>query len=119
MNEKIQLDNQVLSKLDDKLIYDKSARHLNKLLIECKNFTREQELSLDQVENVYSKTMLELEKIKNDLINTKDELQDYIDGNTEREKKIDEIDGTINKFDINIERKQRKVVDLNKIIEEV
>lgn len=113
------MENVIYSKLEEKIAQDKAARHLNKLLLNSKEIMQEQELLLAETENSYGKKLLELEQLNSNISHEKVELEELIQRNVAREKEIDEIEKEIKKHDTAIERKQVKIVNVNKSIEEV
>jgi len=80
---------------------------------------QEQELLLVETENLYGKKLLELEQLNSYQSHEKIELEELLQSNYKKGKEIDEIQKEIKKHDTAIERKQIKVISLNKIIEEV
>ena len=94
-------------------------RHLNKLLRDAKDLNQEQELLLVQSENVYGKNMHEIEKLTSSLENEKSDLEEFTKKIMEKEKEIDQIQAEISRCDSLIEQKQRKIVSLNKKLDEV
>lgn len=92
---------------------------MNKLLLDSKETIQEQELLLVETENLYGKKLLELEQLNSYKSHEKIELEELLQGNYKKGKEIDEIQKEIKKQDTAIERKQIKVISLNKIIEEV
>lgn len=117
-SQKIQLEDQILIKLEEKVAHDKAARHLNKLLRNLKNVTREQELVVVQTENSYGKTLLDIEKLNAVMENNKSELDELIRSNTAKEKEIDATQSEIKKYELIITRKRRDIEIVNKKIEE-
>ncbi|XP_012268541.2 coiled-coil domain-containing protein 40 [Athalia rosae] len=117
-NQKVQLEDQILLRLEEKVTHDKAAKHLNKVLRDLKCATREQELIAAQAENSYGKTLLDIEKLNTILDNNKSELQELDRANNAREKEIDTTQSEIRKIDIVINKKQRELVMVNKKIEE-
>lgn len=118
-SQKINLEDEVLSNLDDKVTHDKVVRNLSKLLCEAKDLNQEQELLLVQVENLYGKNVLEIEKLNSSLENQKSDLADIIKRNMAKEKEIDHMETKISRCDALIEQMQRQVISLNKKIDEV
>jgi len=113
------LENIIYSKLEEKIAQDKAARYLNKLLLDSKEAMQEQELSLVETENSYGKKLLELEQLNFYISHEKMELEELIQRNVAKEKEIDEVEKEIKKHDTAIERKQVKIINANKSIEEV
>lgn len=119
LNKHNELENVIYSKLEEKVTHDKTARYLNKLLLDSKKSTQEQELLLVETENAYGKKLLELEQFNSTIPQEKLEFEELVLNNAARSKEIDEIQKEIEKYEITFERKQVKIVTLNKIIEEV
>lgn len=92
---------------------------MNKLLLNAKETIQSQELLLTETENLYGKKLLEMEQLDSFISHEKVELEELLQSNIVREKEIDETQKEIKKHETAIERKQVKVVALNKIIEEV
>lgn len=113
------MENVIYSKLEAKVAHDKTARYLNKLLLDSKESTQEQELLLVEAENSYGKKLLELEQLNSIIPQEKLEFEELLKNNTATGKEIDDIQREIKKHEIAIERKQVKIVALNKTIEEV
>ncbi|XP_033214264.1 coiled-coil domain-containing protein 40 isoform X2 [Belonocnema kinseyi] len=118
-SQKINLEDEVLSNLDDKVTHDKVVRNLNKLLCEAKDLNQEQELLLVQAENVYGKNVFEIERVSSSLEKKKSDLADIIKRNMEKEKEIDHMQAEISRCDTLIEKKQRQVISLNMKIDEI
>ncbi|XP_014468728.1 PREDICTED: coiled-coil domain-containing protein 40-like [Dinoponera quadriceps] len=118
-NKHNELENVIYSKLEEKVTHDKTARYLNKLLLDSKESTQEQESLLMEAENSYGKKLLELEQLNLTIPEEKLEFEELLQNNAARGKEIDEIQKEIKKHEIIIERKQVKIVTLNKTIEEM
>lgn len=119
LNKQNELENTIYSKLEDKVAHNKAARYLNKLLLDSKETTQEQELLLAETENSYGKKLLELEQLNSYIPQDKMELEELLQNNNKKGKEIDEIQKEIKKHDLAINRKQIKLISLNKTIEEV
>ncbi|TGZ48143.1 coiled-coil domain-containing protein 40 [Temnothorax longispinosus] len=119
LNKQNELENTIYSKLEEKVAHNKAARYLNKLLLDSKETMQEQELLLVETENSYGKKLLELEQLNSYKSHEKVELEELLQSNNKKGKEIDEIQKEIKKHDIAIERKQMKVICLNKTIEEI
>ncbi|XP_058799375.1 coiled-coil domain-containing protein 40 [Phymastichus coffea] len=118
-NQKRELEDDVIIKLDDKVTHDKAIRHLNKLLHESKDFNLENELNLTRLENAYGKSLLELEKINALLDNEKFDLDVAEKRNFEKQKDIEKLQIESRNYDMLLKQKERKIVLLNKKIEEI
>lgn len=118
-NKHNELENIIYNKLDEKVAHDKTARYLNKLLLDSKESMQEQELLFVEAENSYGKKLLELEQLNSDILQEKLEFKELLQNNAARDKEIDEIQKEIKKHEVTTERKQVKIVTLNKTIEEV
>lgn len=119
LNKQNELEKIIYGKLEEKVAHNKAARYLNKLLLDSKETIQEQELLLVETENSYGKKLLELEQLKAYKSHETTELEELLQSNNKKEKEIDEIQKDIKKHDTAIERKQIKVISLNKTIEEV
>lgn len=119
LNIQNELENTIYSKLEEKVSHDKTARYLNKLLLDSKKSLQEQELSLVEFENSYGKKLFELEELNACIAHEKTELEELLQNNIAKEKEIDEFQKEIKKHDTSIERKRIKLINLNKTIEEV
>lgn len=119
MNKYNELENVIYSKLEEKVSHDKTARYLNKLLLDSKESTQEQELSLVETENLYGKKLLELEQLNLTVPQEKLEFEGLLKNNAATSKEIDEIQKEIKRHETAIERKQVKIITLSKTIEEV
>lgn len=119
LNKHNELENVIYSKLEEKVAHDKTARYLNKLLLDSKESTQEQELLSVEAENSYGKKLLELEQLNATIPQEKLELEELSLSNAAKGKEIDEIQKEIKRHEVAVERKQMKIVTLNKTIEEV
>lgn len=119
MGQKLKLEEEIVSNLDDKLTHNKVIRNLNKLLSDIRNSNQEQELSMIQTENTYGKNIHEIEKLNSQVDNEKSDLQEIDNDNMKRDQKIQRMQAEIEKCDTFLEQKQRKIATLNKKIEEV
>ncbi|XP_015177941.1 PREDICTED: coiled-coil domain-containing protein 40 isoform X2 [Polistes dominula] len=119
MNWKMEQENLIFEKLKEKITHDKAARYLNKLLMNTKKMIQEQELLVVQVENSYGKNLLEMARLNTSIENEKIEYQELSLRNNEKEKEINELQKEIKKSDVTIERKQMKVISLNKMIDQI
>lgn len=119
LNKKLKLEEDIVSNLDDKITHNKVIRHLNKLLSDIRDSNQEQELSMMQTENTYGKNIHEIEKLNSRLDNEKTDLQEIEKENIKRDKEIKQMEAEIEKCDNLLEQKQRKIITLNKKIEEV
>lgn len=119
LNKHNELENVIYSKLEEKVAHDKTARYLNKLLLDSKESTQEQELLSVEAENSYGKKLLELEQLNATIPQEKLELEELSLSNAAKGKEIDEIQKEIKRHEVAVERKQVKIVTLNKTIEEV
>lgn len=119
LNKQNELEKTIYSNMEEKVAHNKAARYLNKLLLDSKETMQEQELLLVETENSYGKKLLELEQLNSYKSHEKIELEELVQSNNKRGKEIDEIQKEIKRHDTAIERKQIKVISLNKTIEEV
>lgn len=113
------LEDEILVKLEDKVTNDKAVKHLNKILSEVKETVTQLELSMIQTENQYGKNILELEKLKNYISIEKCDFEELCQSNSLKEKDLDKIRVELSRLDLLIEKKQKKIVDMKKKIEEV
>ena len=79
---------------------------------------REQELTMLQSENTYGKNILEIEKHNAFLSTEKFDVDELSRMNNTREKELDAMQTELKKSDLSIVKKQQKIVNLNKKIEE-
>ncbi|KAI4501390.1 hypothetical protein M0802_003267 [Mischocyttarus mexicanus] len=119
MNWKMEQESLIFEKLKEKVTHDKAARYLNKLLMNTKKIIQEQELLVVQVENSYGKNLLEMARLNTSIENEKMENHELSQKNNETEKDINELQKEIKKCDATIERKQMKVITLNKMIDQI
>ncbi|XP_015431039.1 PREDICTED: coiled-coil domain-containing protein 40 [Dufourea novaeangliae] len=117
--KKVNLESAIFKKLEEKIICDKTAQYVNELLLNTKNAVLELEISVARIENSYGNSLLELEKFTNLLENQKTDLQDILQKNAGKEKQMDELQKEIKKYETVIERKQRKLLVINKCIEQI
>lgn len=117
--KKTNLEDAIFKMLEEKVICDKTAQYVNELLLNAKNAVLEHEISVARVENVYGNGLLELEKLKNLIENRRLELQELTQKSGEKEKQMNELQKVIEKQGTVIERKQRKLLGINKLIEQV
>lgn len=118
-NMKRELEEDILTKLDDKVTHDKEIKYLNRLLHEAKDSNIENELNLSRYENTYGKALLQLEKLNSDIENEKFDLDSTEQKNSEKKKEIDRLQADMKNFDVQKKQKERKILVLNKKIEEV
>ncbi|EFN87547.1 Coiled-coil domain-containing protein 40 [Harpegnathos saltator] len=119
LNKHNTLENVIYSRLVEKITHDKTARYLNKLLLDSKESMQEQELLLVEAENSYGRKLLDLEQLNSTIPQEKLEFEELLQNNAARGREIDEIQKEIKKHEVAIERKQVKNVTLNKTIEEM
>ncbi|XP_015595584.1 coiled-coil domain-containing protein 40 [Cephus cinctus] len=117
-SQKVMIEDEIIAKLEEKIINNKAARHLNKLLRDAKEGIREQELLVVQAENAYAKTTLETERLNTIIANTKIDLDEIAKDTLASEKEIDKMTAEIRKCEVIITKKQRTIALLNKKIEE-
>ncbi|XP_012273583.1 coiled-coil domain-containing protein 40 [Orussus abietinus] len=118
-NEKVEFEDKILEKLEDKVTHDKAAKYLNKLLQEARDSIRQQELSLVQAENTYGKSLLEIERLNSTVDSMKCDVNELTKCNIEKEKEIDNTQTEIKRCDLTIGTKQRTLISLNKKIEQI
>lgn len=118
-NQKRVLEDDILAKLDDKVTHDKAVRYLNKLLHEAKDSNLENELNLTRFENSYGKSLLELEKLNSIIENEKFDLEAVVQNNVDKQKDIEKLQTEYRNYDVLLKQKERKIVIVNKKIEEV
>ncbi|XP_016844861.1 coiled-coil domain-containing protein 40-like isoform X2 [Nasonia vitripennis] len=113
------LEDDILAKLDDKVTHDKAVRYLNKLLHEAKDSILENELNLKRFENSYGKSLFELEKLNSFIENEKFDLEAVVQKNVDKQKDIEKLQTEYRNYDVLLKQKERKIVILNKKIEEI
>lgn len=113
------MENDVLTKLEDKVIQDKAVRSLTKQLRDTRETVNQLELSMIQTENQYRKNLLNLERLTSDVSSRKEDLEELAHSNSVREKELADLQGQIEKYNSLIERKQKQIVELNKKIDEI
>ncbi|XP_053593742.1 coiled-coil domain-containing protein 40 [Microplitis demolitor] len=113
------LENDILVKLEDKVIQDKAVRSLTKVLRDTRETVNQLELSMIQMENQYGKNLLNFERLTSDVSMRKEHLEELVHGNSVREKKLTDIQEQIEKYNSLIERKQKQIAELNKKIDEI
>ncbi|XP_063980337.1 coiled-coil domain-containing protein 40 [Diachasmimorpha longicaudata] len=118
-NEKTTVEEELITKLSDKVTHDKTAMHLNKIVREVKETVNEFELTMLQTENHYGRNLLELEKMKNLVANEKEDLEELSKGNILKEKELNKLKVEIERTGLSIEKKQKKVADSNRDIAEI
>ncbi|KAH0540643.1 coiled-coil domain-containing protein 40-like [Cotesia glomerata] len=118
-HQKKTLENDVLTKLEDKVIQDKAVRSLTKVLRDTRETVNQLELSMIQTENQYGKNLLNLERLTSDVSSRKEDLEELAHSNSVREKELADLQGQIEKYNSLIERKQKQIVELNKKIDEI
>ncbi|XP_076288855.1 lethal (2) 41Ab [Lasioglossum baleicum] len=119
VGKKANLENTIFQKLEEKIISDKTAQYVNELLLNTKNAILEHEVSLARTENSYGNSLLEVERFTNVFENLKKELHDISKRNIEKGKKIDEFQKEMKKHEVTLERKQQKLLEINKLIEQI
>ncbi|XP_034939627.1 coiled-coil domain-containing protein 40 [Chelonus insularis] len=118
-NQKNILENEVLSKLEDRVVQDKTMRSLTKVLREFGESNKQLELSMFQAENQYGKNLLNLERLSNDVAVKKEHLEELINANAQREKEFNDIVSQVEKYNLLIDRKQKQLNELNNKVEEL
>lgn len=119
LSQQNELEDTIYRKLEEKVTHDKTARYLNKLLLDSKETMQERELLLVETENSYASKLLELEQLNLQISHEKAELGELVQSNAARGTEIDEVEKETKKHDTAIERKRVKFLALNKAIEEV
>ncbi|XP_011298593.1 coiled-coil domain-containing protein 40 [Fopius arisanus] len=118
-NEKTTVEEELLTKLSDKVTHDKTAMYLNKIVREAKETVNQFELTMLQTENHYGRNLFELEKMKNLVTAEKEDLEELSKGNILKEKELNQIKIEIERSELSIEKKQKKIADLNRDIVEM
>ncbi|XP_076390320.1 lethal (2) 41Ab isoform X2 [Megachile rotundata] len=113
------LEDTICKKLEEKIISNKTAKYITELLINAKNSVLDSEISVARIENTYGNDLLELEKLSNLVQSQKTELQDMLQNNIDKENQIDKLQKEIKKYEITIERKQTKLLEINKLIDKI
>lgn len=117
-SEKNSFDEDILSKLEDKVTYDKTIKRLNISLREKRETVSQMELLMLETENNYGKYLLEVERLTNEVAAEKIDLEELIQINDSKEKQLNNIQMQIEKYNLLIERKQKKIGELNKKVAE-
>ncbi|XP_057323316.1 coiled-coil domain-containing protein 40-like [Microplitis mediator] len=118
-NQRKTLENDILMKLEDKVIQDKAVRSLTKVLRDTRETVNQLELSMIQMENQYGRNLLNFERLTSEVSTRKEHLKELVHGNSVREKELTDIQGQIEKYNSLIERKQKQIAELNKKIDEI
>nr|XP_012143520.1 PREDICTED: coiled-coil domain-containing protein 40-like [Megachile rotundata] len=113
------LEDTICKKLEEKIISNKTAKYITELLINAKNSVLDSEILVARIENTYGNDLLELEKLSNLVQSQKTELQDMLQNNIDKENQIDKLQKEIKKYEITIERKQTKLLEINKLIDKI
>ncbi|XP_034191697.2 lethal (2) 41Ab [Osmia lignaria lignaria] len=113
------LEDTICEKLEEKIISNKTAKYVTELLINTKNSVLNYEISVAHIENTYGNNLLELEKLSNFVQNEKTELHELLQNNVDKEKQIDKLEKEIRKYEFMVERKQTKLLEINKLIDEI
>ncbi|CAL7949018.1 unnamed protein product [Xylocopa violacea] len=117
--KKNNLEGAVFKKLEEKLLCNKTAQYVNELLVNTKNTVLEYEISVARLENTYGSNLLQLEKLKNRIANQEAELYELSQKNSRKEKQIDALQKDIKKHDIMIQKAQTKLLEINKLIDQI
>lgn len=117
--EKTTIEDQLITKLSNKVTHDKTAMYLNKIIRDARESINQFELTMLQTENNYGRNLLELEKIKSLVTSEKEDLEELSKGNTLKEKELNKLKMEIERCELSIEKKQKKIADLNREITEV
>lgn len=113
------LEDAIFKKLEEKVICNKATQYVNELLINTKNDVLQSEISVARVENTYGSNLLQLEKLKNLIVNKKAELHELSQINTGKEKQIDELQKETRKYEVMMGKAQTKLLGINKLLEQV
>ncbi|XP_076637088.1 coiled-coil domain-containing protein 40-like isoform X3 [Colletes latitarsis] len=117
--KKNNLEDTIFKKLEEKIICDKTAQYVNELLLNTKSAVLQHEITVAHIENLCENSRLRLEKLTNLIANQKTELEKFLQRNDGKLKQIDELQKEIKKYETAIERKQRKLLEINKFIKQI
>lgn len=118
-NRRKNLEYEILSKLDAKVINDKSLRSLNNRLHEINDANVEYELRKVRTENTYGNCLLELEKVRTRIEDEKFDLSALVQKTRDKKKEVDKIETEVKNTDAAYKQKERKVSYLSRKIDEV
>ncbi|XP_043263387.1 coiled-coil domain-containing protein 40-like isoform X2 [Colletes gigas] len=117
--KKNNLEDTIFKKLEEKIICDKTAQYVNELLLNTKSVVLQHEITVAHIENLCENSRLRLEKLANLIANQKTELEKFLRRNDGKVKHIDELQKEVKKYETAIERKQRKLLEINKLIKQI
>lgn len=110
---------EILSKLDAKVINDKSLRNLNNRLHEINDVNVEYELKKVRTENAYGNCLLEMEKFRARIEEDKFDLSELVQRTRDKKKEVDQIETQIKNTEDAQKQKERKMSQLSRKIDEV
>ncbi|XP_014234800.1 coiled-coil domain-containing protein 40 [Trichogramma pretiosum] len=113
------LEEDLLARLDDKVMHDKALKNLNRMLHETKDGNLESEVNLNRAENAYGKSLLEIEKLNSLLAGERFDLDAIEQKNEDKRRDLEKIQADIKNHELLQKQKERKVAQLNKKIEEL
>ncbi|CAB0035150.1 unnamed protein product [Trichogramma brassicae] len=113
------LEEDLLARLDDKVMHDKALKNLNRMLHETKDGNLESEVNLNRAENAYGKSLLEIEKLNSLLAGERFDLDAIEQRNEDKRRDLDKIQADIKGHELLQKQKERRVAQLNKKIEEL
>ncbi|XP_017857433.1 PREDICTED: coiled-coil domain-containing protein 40 [Drosophila arizonae] len=117
--KKFKTEEAILKLAQDQLITDKASAYRLKLLNKAQEHRRSVDISLSKVQNQLALAMLDVEKLRSVLFNTKkqnDKIQDKL---TKAEEKSNSLDDELKKIQSKIEIKMQRFEKLNSLIEEI
>ncbi|KRF81690.1 coiled-coil domain-containing protein 40 [Drosophila virilis] len=117
--KKFRTEEAILKLAQDQLITDKASAYRLKLLNKAQEHRRNVDLSLSKVQNQLALAMLDVEKLRSVLFNTRKENDQIQENLTKAEEKSNSLDEDLKKMQTKIEIKMKRFEKLNNQIEEV
>lgn len=117
--KKFRTEEAILKLAQDQLITDKASAYRLKLLNKAQEHRRNVDLSLSKVQNQLALALLDVEKLRSVLFNTRKENDQIQDNLTRAEEKSNSLDEDLKRMQTKIEIKMKRFEKLNNQIEEV
>lgn len=117
--KKFRTEEAILKLAQDQLITDKASAYRLKLLNKAQEHRRNVDISLSKVQNQLALAMLDVEKLRSVLFNTKKENDKIQDNLTKAEEKSNSLDEELKKIQNKIEIKMQRFEKINSQIEEI
>ncbi|XP_030246284.1 coiled-coil domain-containing protein 40 [Drosophila navojoa] len=117
--KKFRTEEAILKLAQDQLITDKASAYRLKLLNKAQDHRRSVDISLSKVQNQLALAMLDVEKLRSVLFNTKKQNDKVQDKLTKAEEKSNSLDDELKKIQSKIEIKMQRFEKLNSLIEEI